>query len=209
MDNIENNDVKQNIKDILEKFRGSNNINFSNYVNEIFDANQIKVVLNLLSKEEQKEINDIKYLIAKYNNYIKLFDKEFEKAKRGSIFEISIISLVIIEREDFETFENERKKFPNQIEKILYHGTSIEPILYILTGLFRRSEYTCYWQGKGVYFIDILDYCWYYGGTENNRTNKNIIPRLNVIFTLMASSIYNNRDGFKKVNDWRYDPKKN
>jgi hypothetical protein len=67
-----------------------------------------------------------------------LFDKEFEKAKRGNIFEFSIISLVVIEREDFETFEIEREKCPNRVEKILYHGTSIEPISCILTGLFKR-----------------------------------------------------------------------
>ena len=67
-----------------------------------------------------------------------MFDKEFEKAKRGNIFECSIISLVVIEREDFETFEIEREKCPNRVEKILYHGTSIEPISCILTGLFKR-----------------------------------------------------------------------
>jgi hypothetical protein len=122
---IENNDVKQNIKDILEKVRGNNIVYFSNYVDEIFDANQMKIVLNLLSEEELREINDIKYRLVKYNNYIKLFDKEFGKAKRGSIFEFSIISLVIIEREDFETFENEREKCPNRVDKILYHGTSM------------------------------------------------------------------------------------
>ena len=205
---IENNDVKQNIKDILEKVRGSSIINFSNYVDEIFDANQIRAVLNLLSGEELKEINDIKYRLAKYNNCIKLFDKEFEKTKRGSIFEFSIISLVIIEREDFETFENEREKCPNRVERILYHGTSVEPISWILTGLFRRSEYSCQ-HGKGVYFTDVLDYCWYYGGAESNRANKNIIPKVDDTFTLIASSIYYNKDGFRKVNDWRYDPKKN
>ena len=206
---IENNDVKQNIKDILEKVRGSSIINFSNYVDEIFDSNQIRTVLNLLSGEELKEINDIKYRLAKYNNCIKLFDKEFEKTKRGSIFEFSIISLVVIEREDFDTFENEREKCPNRVERILYHGTSIEPISCILTGLFRRSEYKCYQHGKGVYFTDVLDYCWYYGGAESNRANKNIIPKVDDTFTLIASSIYYNKDGFRKVNDWRYDPKKN
>ena len=135
---IGNDDLKKNIKDILEKVKGSNIINFSNYVDEIFVANQLKSVFNLLSEEELKEINDIKYCLAKYNDCIKLFDKEFEKAKRGNIFEFSIISLVVIEREDFETFEIEREKCPNRVEKILYHGTSIEPISCILMGLFKR-----------------------------------------------------------------------
>ena len=35
------------------------------------------------------------------------------------------------------------------------------------------------------------------------------IPKVGDTFTLIASSIYYNKDGFKKVNDWRYDPKKN
>ena len=138
-----------------------------------------------------------------------MFDKEFERAKRGSIFEFSIISLVVIEREDFETFENEREKCPNRVEKILYHGTSIEPISCILTGFFKRSEYRCYQHGKGVYFTDVLDYCWYYGGAESNRANKNIIPKVNDTFTLIASYIYYDKNGFKKVNDCKYDPKKN
>ena len=30
------------------------------------------------------------------------------------------------------------------------------------------------------------------------------IPKVGDTFTLIASSIYYNKDGFKKVNDWRY-----
>ena len=57
--------------------------------------------------------------------------------------------------------------------------------------------------------MDVLDYCWYYGGAESNRANKNIIPKVNDTFTLIANSIYYDKNGFKKVNDWKYDPKKN
>ena len=49
--------------------------------------------------------------------------------------------------------------------------------------------------------MDVLDYCWYYGGAESNRANKNIIPKVNDTFTLIANSIYYNKNGFKKVND--------
>ena len=70
-----------------------------------------------------------------------------------------MISLVVIEREDFERFETEREKCPNRVERILYHGTSVEPISGILTGLYRKSlERKKAINGPGVYFTDLLDY---------------------------------------------------
>ena len=200
---IEYEDMKKNIKEALEKVRGSNIINFSNYVDEVIDSNHISNMLNFLNKNDLKEINDIKFRLSKYNNYIKLFDTEFEKAKKESIFEFSIISLVIIEREDFSKFQNEREKCPNRVEKILYHGTQIEPISCILTGLFRKSEKSGYQHGKGVYFTDLLDYCWFYGGTVNNRNNMNKIPEVGETFTFIACSVYYNQNGFLKVKDYK------
>ena len=85
------------------------------------------------------------------------FVEDFEERKKQSIFEFAIISLVVMEREDFEIFEKERKNCPNRIDRILYHGTSIEPISCILTGYFRKSTERCYQHGKGVYFTDMLD----------------------------------------------------
>ena len=202
-------DVKQCIREILEKMRGSNIINFSKYVDETINSNELKNILNLLKKKDLDEILDIRGRLGKYNKYIDLFNKEFEKAKKESIFEFSVISLVIIEREDFETFEKEREKCPNRIDKILYHGTSIEPISCILTDYFRKSTERCYQHGKGVYFTDFLDYCYFYGGAENNRSNENKIPKIDEVFTLIACAIYYNQNGFRKVKDYKYTPKKN
>ena len=119
--------------------------------------------------------------------------------------------MVIMEREDFQTFENQRKNCPNRVDKILYHGTSIEfindenkiikPIPWILTGHFKKSLESCQ-HGQGVYFTDSLDYCWFYGG-ETNRCNGNVIPKINDTFTLIASSTYYNKNGFRKVKDWK------
>ena len=202
-------DVKKSIKDILGKTEGSNLINFSNYVDETINSEQIDNILKLLNKDKLKEIKDIQYRLSKYNEYIKLFDSEFERAKKESIFEFSAISLVIIERQDFEKFKQEREKCPNRVEKILYHGTSIEPISCILTGLFKKSIDRCCQHGKGVYFTDLLDYCWFYGGEVSNRANKNKIPKINETFTLIACSIYYNKNGFNKVIDYKKTPKKN
>ena len=202
-------DMKENINSILKKIRGSNIINFSRYVDEIINAKELENIISLLGKEDFDEINDIKNRLSVYNDYIKIFDKEFEKAKKESIFEFSIISLAIMEREDFEIFERERNKCPNRVDKILFHGTSIEPISCILTGYFRKSQDKCYQHGKGVYFTDFLDYCWFYGGAESNRANKNKIPKVGDTFTLIASSIYYDQTRKHIVTDYKYTPKKN
>ena len=201
-------DIKKTIKEVLLKIKGSNIINFSEYVDEIIDANQLDKIIKLLDRKDLKEINDIRFRLSKYNKYMEFFMKEFDKTKKESIFEFSVISLVVMEREDFEKFKKEREKCPNRVDKILYHGTSIEPISCILTEQFKKSlEH--YQHGKGVYFTDLLDYCWFYGSQDNNRANQNIIPRLEGIFTLIACSVYYNKKGFRKVTNSKYTPKKN
>ena len=67
--------------------------------------------------------------------------------------------MVVIERENFEIFEKERNNCPNRVERILYHGTSIEAISKILTDVYKKSlETKKVINGKGVYFTDSLDY---------------------------------------------------
>ena len=87
---IEENDIKKNIAAVLAKIKGSNIINFSNFVNESINMNQVNEMMKILNSNDFKEINDIRFLLSKYNEHIKLFNKEFEKAKRESIFEFSI-----------------------------------------------------------------------------------------------------------------------
>ena len=72
-----------------------------------------------------------------------------------------------------------------------------------MTGLFKKSVDRCYQHGKGVYFTDLLDYCWFYGGSENNRGNKNKIPKVGEEFTLIACSVYYDQKGFMKVKNYR------
>ena len=201
-------DMKECIKEVLLKMCGSNIVSFSKYVNEIIKSNELSLIMKYLDEMQLNEINDIKNRLSKYNEYILNFEREFEIAKRNSVFEFSIISLVIIEREDFERFENERKNCPNRVDKILYHGTNIEPISCILTEYFKKSIVSGYQHGKGVYFTDLLDYCWFYGGIKN-RINKNKIPQINETFTLIACSTYYNQNGYRQVYNEKYTPKKN
>ena len=199
---------KEEIKKVLDKVKGSNILNFSRFIEKSINDEHINILLQCLNKEDLEKINDIQKRLINYNEYMKLFEKDFEEKKRNSIFEFSIISMVIMEREDLQIFEKERKNCPNRVDSILYHGTSIEPISCILTGYFRKSTERCYQHGKGVYFTDMLDYCWFYGGT-NNRCNGNKIPKINDTFTFIASAIYYNKNGFRKVKDCEYTPKKN
>ena len=202
--------ITKNIKDVLNKIKGSNIINFSNYVDEIIDLNQLNMILSLLGKEDLKEMYDIKDRLSLYNKCIKLFNHEFEKAKRESYLEFSVISLVVIEREDFDIFEKERVKCPNRIERILYHGTSTEPIAGILTGLYRKSlERKKAINGPGVYFTDLLDYAWYYGGKDGNRANFSGIPKINDTFTVIINSVYYDKEGFEQVKNNSRTPGKN
>ena len=54
----------------------------------------------------------------------------------------------------------------------------------------------------------MLDYCWFYVGEKSNRMNGNKIPHKNETFTLISCSIYYNEDGFRKVINRIYTPKK-
>ena len=207
-DYIENKIAKKAIKLILKRMEGKNILNISKYIEKIIDSEQKQMLLQYLNKEDLIEINDIQDVLFNYNEHIKLFEKDFEKRKRESVFEFSVISLVIMEREDYQTFEKERKKCPNRVDKILYHGTQIEPISCILTGYFKKSIEKCFQFGKGVYFSDKLDYCWFYGGEKNNRANKNKIPKIGETFTIIANSTYYDKNGSRRVIDYKYTPKK-
>ena len=209
---------EEDIKKVLEKMKGSNILNFSKYIDKIINSNEINMLLQYIDKDYLENLYDIKNRLSNYNEHMKLFEKDFEIRKRNSIFEFSIISLVVREREDFQIFEKERKCCPNRVDKILYHGTSIEfinyenkivkPIPWILTGQFRKSTYSCQ-HGEGVYFTDTLDYCCFYGGKHSNRENGNVIPNINDTFTLIVSSTYYDKNKLRKVKDSSYTPKKN
>ena len=200
---------KEGIVNVLRKMKGSNITNFSKYVDEKVNFNLLIDLMNKLSYNDKQEIENIKNYLVNYIEHIYLFDKEFERAKKNSIFEYSIISLVIIEHDKFEEFSIGRINCPYRVDRILFHGTGIDAISSILTSEFLKSEKKCYQHGKGVYFTEDLDYCWYYGGDKSNRANKNRIPGIGETFSLICSSIYYNKNGFRRVYDYTYTPKKN
>ena len=181
--------LKEDIKKIINKVEGSNIINFSKFVDNAVDSIKLNKIINLLNKEQISEINDIKNRLSRYENDIKIFDKQFSEALKNSIFEFSVVSLAVIEREGFVKFDAEKKKCKNRVDKLLFHGTGEEPVASIMTDVFRKSIDKCYQHGKGVYFSDMIDYAWYYGGIDN-RHNLNKIPKKDATFTLIVCSTY-------------------
>ena len=210
---IECNDVKEEILKVLKKIKGGNIINFSNYVDSLITEEDInKYLISQLDEDAKSKINYIKNCLGKYVEYAKIFEKEFERAKRDSIFEYSVISLTIIEREDIKNFEKNRNKCENRVDRVLFHGTSYDSISHILPDIFRKSS--CIQHGKGVYFTEDIDSCWIYGSEKknksiyNNQRNLNI-PKIGDYFSFIASAIYYDKNGFKRVYDNKYNPKKN
>ena len=200
-------DTREEIKEVLYKKKGINVINFSDFLDETLNMEQINELMSFLNSVDNTEINNIKLNLSKYIEQIQLFNEGFEQSKRESIFEFFIISLVLKKREDFEKFKQERKKCPNRIDRLLFHGVSIDPIPHILTGHFKKNLEKG-WYGKGVYFSDFLDYCWFYGSDWDVGANRRI-PKIGDTFNLIACPIYYDKKGFRHVHDYKYTPKKN
>ena len=190
----------ETIQKVLGEKLGSNILCFSNYVDEVIHSQILNQLMKYLNQNSLNEIYDIKLRLGKYNYFISRFETEFQNSLRGSVFEFSVVSLVIIERNDFDNFEKERNKCPYREDRILYHGSQIHPISSILTGMFNKSV-TYSQHGKGVYFTSDLDYCWFYGGDGDNRKNTNIIPGKGETFTAIASLVYYDRSKFLQVMD--------
>ena len=89
---IECNNIKEDILKILKKIKGGNIINFSNYVDDLISEADInKYLISQLDENDKNEINYIRNCLGKYVEYVKQFEQEFERAKRESVFEYSII----------------------------------------------------------------------------------------------------------------------
>ena len=199
------------IEKIMRSTKGCNVINFSNFVNEEINQIILQQLINLVPQKDLIDINDTRFRLGKYVRLMSFFEQEIKGALAKSLIEFTPISLVVIDREYFDKFETERIKCPNRCKQLLFHGTQVHPISCILTGIFKKSEVSGYQHGKGVYFTDSLDYCWFYGGTNSNRQNMNKIPLIGETFTAICSQVYYDKNGFLQVTDYstREYPKKN
>ena len=211
MGKIYYNNEQEGILKLLKKEKGNNIMNFAKYVDGLISQNEINNLLIPKLGNSRKDILYIYKYLGKYIEYTKLFEQEFERAKKVSIFEYSIISSVIIEREDIDKFEKNRKICPNRTDRILFHGTSYDSISKILPEMFKIGR--SFQHGIGIYFTQDLDSCWIYGSELNknkfeNRRNLKI-PKVGEYLSFIASAIYYDKNKLRKVIDYKYNPKKN
>ena len=134
------------------------------------------------------------------------FENDIIRALKHSVFEFSIVSLVILDRENFDIFENEKANCPNRCDQLLYHGTQIHPSSSLLNELLNKSENSNYQHGKGIYLTDSLDTCWFYGGPKGSRINIDKIPGIGDTFTSIVNIVYFNKNEFMLVNDLQTRP---
>ena len=193
------------IQTILKRNDGNNIIEFSKYINSLKNLEDIENLILCYDKEKQVLIKQSINSIIKYEQYNKFFEQEIIKALKNSIFDYSIVSLTILDNENFENYERKKKQCPNCQTKILFHGTQINPLSNIITSEFKYARKPFY--GMGIYFSDLLDYTSFYSGGDNyynRRNNFNLILPPDSTFTLLASEVYYDQTLFKHIRDSSY-----
>ena len=211
---VDYNDIEKGIYNILKKIQGSNLINFSKYVDGLINQTDINnILIPRLNNNFKWEINYIQNCLGKYISYERLFQQEFERAKKDSIFEYSIISAAKIEA-NIDDFKMKRNACPSRVDRVLFHGTWNFAVSKILPTQFRKAY--CIQHGNEVYFTEDLDSCWIYGSQENFKTGneskgiRNLnIPKVGEFFTFIATAVYYDKNGYRRVYNGQSDPWRN
>ena len=194
---INDEDNKKKITQDLLRVARNNDFDDENFIEEAknFDISKddLKKYFNNLSlKADEQEKNVIEF-IERLDEFNQVFDKEIEMAFKKSIFEYKITHIFVIDNEN-NIYVNEKNKCPNRETRILFHGTNVNAITSIFSTRFNQGEGDF---GYGIYFTDILDYAWYYGG-RTNRENFGRIPKVGNYFTCIANEIYYDKTKIQK-----------
>ena len=190
---------------LLERYRKTNILNFTNYVNNAVNSNQIKTMLSNLNKDVANEIQLFKNHLCKMNSQILMFNNDFLMALKKSVFEYSLTSLEISYRSEIDEYLKNCNKCPNNNQRILYYGASDANIKQIIENHFNQFPQNLF--GNGFYFTNSLD-C----GIMMNQyfeNNSLDIPTVNEVFSFAISSVFYNNSTKKRVTDNNNSPKKN
>ena len=200
--------LSKDVQTILKEKQGSNIIEYAKYINykvQKDELNEIKELINNQDYEQKEKVFHFLNNIYKYNEFNTFFEEEFTKAQLESIFDFSIINLVMLDNKNFSNYEKAKNNCPNCIKRVLFHGTQIDPASKIISSEFKYTRKAFY--GMGIYFTDNLDYITFYSGGEkfeNRRINFNKIFPPNTTFTFIASEIFYNKNLFKHIRDNSY-----
>ena len=201
---IKNVDDLKESKDLLEKYRRTNVLNFAQYIDKTIDTPKITEMINLLDSGDSSEIMEFKKHLAKMADQIEKFNKDFLMARKKSVFEFSLVSLEIADRPDVDNYMNALGNCPNKNERILYHGIDEMKIPYILKSHFKPPSINVF--GQGYYFSNSLDLSCI---LSRDSGNKFKVPSIDEAFSIIASSVFYNDNTRKRVNNNSYSPKTN
>ena len=197
--------LKDETKELLERFRKTNILNFTNFVDKTIDNTHIKKMLELMDKNDLNNLQEFKNHLSKLNPKIIMFDKEFITARRKSVFEYSLVSLKIENRLDINDYLQACQNCPDKNERILYFGISDDVIPKILQNNIKPSSKGKF--GNGYYLTNSLDFaCIMQRDSEDNELT---FPSVNEVFDFVASSVFYNNKTRKRVKDNSYSPQKN
>ena len=200
-------ELDSNQNKLIKSIKGIKNNNDDVNLFEIsknISGNEIKNFFNSLcneTKETQDNLYDniVNNAKTELDDYLQIFDVQFEEALKQSIFEYNTKYIAYIYRRD-EQYNKDQKRCKNIEKKILFHGTNSISISRILGDKFNESKVHIF--GPGFYFSDSLDYTWYYVDDSEkigSRENFNKIPEINKTFSFIVANIYYDKDKFEQV----------
>ena len=194
---------QKDIKESLSKKDGSNILTFINYLNKKIKNQDVKDLVNLIDNNQRNEIMAIWSVLSKYQDFNKLFEKDFSKMIENSYIDYSLISAQIYQHKRRRQFVEDLKKCDNVEARYLLHGTQVEPISLILTDEFKYTRKAFY--GMGVYFTDMIDYVSFYCGGDSYGTRRDlwnkVIPVGNTI-SCIATEVFYSKDKKNKIYDF-------
>ena len=195
------NDIKANLS---QKF-GSNIITFKYYIQELISQKEIDNLINLFDKIKKTEINAYWSELSKYEEFNKLFEKDFSKAIEKSYFDYSLISVSIYQQDRRQAYLKGLKECKNADVKYLFHGSQIDPISNIITNGFYYTRKAFY--GMGIYFSDMLDYVSFYSGGSNYNDRRKYFDKILPVgetFSCVGAEIYYDSNQKKEIYDWKF-----
>ena len=196
---------EEDIKENLSQKSGCNIITYKNYIKEKINDEEIQNLIELVDINKKNEIISYWSQLSKYEEFNKLFEKDFTEAIEKSYFDYSLISVSIYQQEKRKKYIEEYKKCPNPIVKYLFHGTQIDPVAKIITKGFLYTRKPFY--GMGIYFSDMLDYISFYCGGNDYKTRRiNFGKTLQVgkTFSCVGTEIYYCKDYKINIYDFSY-----
>ena len=197
--------LQKDVQAILKEKEGNNIIEYAKYINSIITIDEIKELIKIHEQEQQEKIFKFLNNIIKYEKYNTFFEEQFTKAQIESIFDYSIVNLVLLDNKNILNYETAKKNCPNCTTKLLLHGAQIDPVSKIISSKFKYTKKAFY--GMGIYFTDNLDYVTFYCGGEgfyNRRINFNKILPPNSTFTFIASEIFYDKTLLNHIRDKSY-----